>query len=130
MTHEQFNALEANLKTAKSAGDQRLIDEATQEFVRETAHCQMKMSGRVKEILSDTGEIKDGLKTLADKLERDAETLRQKHEYDVEELRKEAVQREDIRCAKKSGARSMLEVLKAIASAGGGMIVLKFLETL
>lgn len=126
MTDQLRLELEDRLEKAESSGDQHRINEARRAIDHHTLECQAHTADRIKRIESDVTTIK----ATVIKISENQNKLEAKHHRtatDFYATQKELQSLKDQASGAKKGIMGLWDVLKWVAAAGGGGLILKLL---
>lgn len=128
MTDQLRMELEDRLEKAEATGDQTLINEARKAIDHHTLECQAHTADRIKRIEKDVSDIK----VTVQKISSFQEKIEQKHKVVATQVYATKDEIKDIK-AKAAGAKAgisgLIEVMKWVAAAGGGGVLLKLIQS-
>lgn len=127
MTDQLRQELEDRLEKAEATGDQARIDEARRAIDHHTLECQAHTADRIKRIEKDVTDIK----TTVEQICNCQTELAVKHKKTASDFYATKDELREIKAKTvgfKAGASALLEVLKWVAAAGGGGLVLKLIQ--
>lgn len=128
MTEQLRMELEDRLEKAEASGDQTRINEARRAIDHHTLECQAHTADRIKRIEKDVAEIK----TTVEKISDFQENIEKKHKTVSEQVYKTKDEIKDLKAraaGAKAGIAGFLEVMKWIIAAGGGGLLIKFIQS-
>ena len=129
MTDQLRMELEDRLEKAEATGDPARINEARRAIDHHTLECQAHTADRIKRIEKDVTDIK----FTVEKISEAQEKIDGKHKQVANEVyaTKDEIKEIKARAAgAKAGISGFLEVMKWVIAAGGGGLLLKFIQNI
>lgn len=129
MTDQLRMELEDRLEKAEATGDPARINEARRAIDHHTLECQAHTADRIKRIEKDVTDIK----LTVEKISVAQEKIDGKHKQVAVEVyaTKDEIKEIKARAAgAKAGISGFLEVMKWVIAAGGGGLLLKFIQNI
>ena len=128
MTEQLRQELEDRLEKAEASGDTNLINQARRAIDHHTLECQAHTADRIKRIEKDVSDIK----VTVEKISAFQEEIQTKHKQVASQVYSTKDEINEIKAkaaGAKAGVSGFIEVLKWIVAAGGGGLVLKFIQS-
>ena len=129
MTEQLRQELEDRLEKAEASGDATLINQARRAIDHHTLECQAHTADRIKRIEKDVSDIKVTVEKIST-FQQDIQTKHKQVASQVYSTKDEINEIKAKAAGAKAGVSGFIEVLKWIIAAGGGGLVLKFIQSI